>query len=41
MKAGRFTSRSLVRKYLDRIDEIDKGGRGNQLCDRDDPDACL
>ncbi|MDQ2936380.1 MAG: amidase [Acidobacteriota bacterium] len=26
MKSGRFTSRSLVRNYLDRIDEIDKAG---------------
>lgn len=26
MKSGRFTARSLVKKYLDRIDEIDKHG---------------
>ncbi|MDQ6653519.1 MAG: amidase [Acidobacteriota bacterium] len=26
MKSGRFTSRSLVQKYIDRIDEIDKRG---------------
>jgi amidase len=26
MKSGRFTSRSLVQKYIDRIDEIDKSG---------------
>jgi amidase len=26
MKAGKFTSRSLVRKYLDRIDDVDKDG---------------
>ena len=26
MKSGKFTSRSLVRKYLDRIDDVDKDG---------------
>lgn len=26
MKSGKFTSRSLVREYLDRVDEIDKNG---------------
>ena len=26
MKSGKFSSRSLVRKYLDRIDDIDKDG---------------
>ena len=26
MKSGKFTSRSLVKKYLERIDDIDKGG---------------
>ena len=26
MKSGKFTARSLVRKYLDRIDDVDKGG---------------
>lgn len=26
MKSGKFTARSLVRKYLERIDDVDKGG---------------
>jgi len=26
MKSGKFTARSLVKKYLDRIDDVDKGG---------------
>lgn len=39
MKSGRFTSRSLVRKYLDRIDDVDKDGpRVNSVIELN-PDA--
>src|SRR5688572_22378247 len=26
LKSGKFTARSLVKKYLDRVDDVDKGG---------------
>src|SRR6266566_2876257 len=39
MKSGRFTSRSLVKKYLDRIDEIDKNGPAVNSIIEINPDA--
>jgi amidase len=39
MKSGKFTSRSLVRKYLDRIDEIDKNGPAINSVIEINPDA--
>lgn len=39
MKSGKFTARSLVRKYLDRIDEIDKHGPGINSVIEINPDA--
>ncbi|MFN2515191.1 MAG: amidase [Pyrinomonadaceae bacterium] len=39
MKTGRFTSQSLVRKYLDRIDEIDKSGPAINSVIEVNPDA--
>ena len=39
MRSGRFTARSLVRKYLDRIDEIDKGGPAIHSVIEINPDA--
>jgi amidase len=39
MKSGKFTARSLVRKYLDRIDDVDKDGpRVNSVIELN-PDA--
>jgi amidase len=39
MKSGRFTAHSLVRKYLDRIDEIDKRGPAVNSVIEINPDA--
>lgn len=39
MKSGKFTSRSLVRKYLDRIDDIDKHGPAVNAVIEVNPDA--
>ena len=39
MRSGRFTARSLVRKYLDRIDDIDKGGPAIHSVIEINPDA--
>jgi amidase len=39
MKTGKFTSRSLVKKYLDRIDEIDKHGPAINSVIEINPDA--
>ncbi len=39
MKSGKFTSRSLVRKYLDRIDEIDNHGPAINSVIEINPDA--
>lgn len=39
MKTGRFTSQSLVKKYLDRIDEIDKSGPAINSVIEVNPDA--
>lgn len=39
MKSGRFTARSLVKKYLDRIDEIDKNGPAINSVIEINPDA--
>jgi amidase len=39
MKSGKFTSRSLVKKYLDRIDEIDKHGPAINSVIEINPDA--
>lgn len=39
MKSGRFTARSLVQKYLDRIDEIDKHGPAINSVIEINPDA--
>src|SRR6266536_2472876 len=39
MKSGKFTSRSLVKKYLDRIEEIDKKGPGLNSVIETNPDA--
>jgi amidase len=39
MKSGRFTARSLVRKYLDRIDEIDESGPSINSVIEINPDA--
>lgn len=39
MKSGKFTSRSLVRKYLDRVDEIDKNGLAINSVIEINPDA--
>lgn len=39
MKSGRFTARSLVKKYLDRIDDIDKHGPGINSVIEINPDA--
>src|SRR6266550_6735716 len=39
MKSGRFTARSLVRKYLDRIDQIDKNGPAINAVIETNPDA--
>jgi amidase len=39
MKSGRFTARSLVKKYLDRIDEIDKSGPAINSVIEINPDA--
>jgi amidase len=39
MKSGRFTSHSLVKKYLDRIDDIDKDGPRINSVIETNPDA--
>jgi amidase len=39
MKSGKFTARSLVRKYLDRIDEIDRHGPAINSVIEINPDA--
>jgi amidase len=39
MKSGKFTARSLVRKYLDRIDEIDRHGPALNSVIEINPDA--
>src|SRR6266480_4206652 len=39
MKSGRFTSRSLVKRYFDRIDEIDKNGPAVNSIIEINPDA--
>src|SRR5256885_17227372 len=39
MRSGKFTSRSLVRKYLDRIDEVDKNGPAVNSVIEINPDA--
>ena len=39
MKSGKFTSRSIVKKYLDRIDEIDKKGPAINSVIEVNPDA--
>jgi amidase len=39
MKSGKFTSRSLVKKYLERIDEIDKHGPAINSLIEVNPDA--
>jgi amidase len=39
MKSGRFTARSLVKKYLERIDEIDKNGPAMNSVIEINPDA--
>jgi amidase len=39
MKSGKFTARSLVRKYLDRIDEIDRHGPALNSVIEVNPDA--
>ena len=39
MKDGRFTARSLAKKYLDRIDEIDKHGPATNSVIEINPDA--
>lgn len=39
MKSGRFTSRSLVKKYLERMDDIDKGGPSINSIIEINPDA--
>ncbi|MDQ2975128.1 MAG: amidase family protein, partial [Acidobacteriota bacterium] len=39
MKSGKFTSRSLVKKYLERIDEIDKHGAAINSIIEVNPDA--
>ncbi len=39
MKSGKYTSRSLVKKYLDRIDEIDKHGPAINSVIEINPDA--
>jgi amidase len=39
MKSGRFTARSLVKKYLDRIDDIDKHGPAINSVIEINPDA--
>ena len=39
MKTGKFTARSLVRKYLDRIDDIDKSGPAINSVIEINPDA--
>ena len=39
MKSGRFTARSLVKKYLERIDEIDKSGPAINSVIEINPDA--
>lgn len=39
MKNGRFTARSLVKKYLERIDEIDKSGSAINSVIEVNPDA--
>ena len=39
MKSGRFTARSLVRKYLDRIDDVDKNGPALNSVIEINPDA--
>lgn len=41
MKSGKFTSRSLVKKYLDRIDEIDKHGPAINSVIEINPEAIL
>lgn len=39
MKSGKFTARSLVRKYLDRIDDVDKNGPALNSVIEINPDA--
>src|SRR5687767_13410982 len=39
LKSGKFTARSLVRKYLDRIDEVDKNGPAINSVIEINPDA--
>jgi len=39
MKSGKFTSRSLVRKYLERIDDVDKSGPSINSVIELNPDA--
>ena len=39
MKSGKFTSRSIVKKYLDRIDDIDKKGPAINAVIEINPDA--
>ncbi len=39
MKSGKFTSRSLVKKYLERMDDIDKGGPAINSIIEINPDA--
>jgi len=39
LKSGKFTARSLVRKYLERIDDVDKGGPSINSVIELNPDA--
>ena len=39
LKSGKFSARSLVRKYLDRIDDVDKGGPSINSVIEINPDA--